>query len=98
MSDPYEAATWIDSLPVGANRDTATRGLVSALSFSEPETAWTWALSIAAPGSRLAALQLAYMGLEKKDPKIAQQFLQSTPFTPEESNMIARKNTLRPPQ
>jgi hypothetical protein len=38
------------------------------------------------------------MGLEKKDPKIAQQLLQSTPFTPEESNMIARKNILMPPR
>ena len=98
MNDVYETATWIDSLPSGANRDNATRGLVSALSFSEPETAWTWALSIGTAEARLAALQLAYMGLEKKDPKIAQQLLQSTPFTPEESNMIARKNMQRPPR
>jgi hypothetical protein len=98
MNDVYEAATWIDSLPSGENRDNATRGLVSALSFSEPESAWTWALSIGTPGARLSALQLAYMGLEKKDPKIAQQLLQSAPFTPEESKMIARKNTLMPPR
>ena len=97
-SDVYEAANWIGSLPEGVNRDTATRGLVNALSFSEPETAWTWALSINSQEYRLSALQLAYMGLEKKDPKIAQQLLQSTPFTPEESNMIARKNVLMPPR
>jgi hypothetical protein len=43
-TDLREAAEWINSLKVGADRDTAAVSLVGALGRSEPETAWSWAL------------------------------------------------------
>ncbi|MHA3772387.1 hypothetical protein ACXR0O_12710 [Verrucomicrobiota bacterium sgz303538] len=91
-SDPYESARWINSLPAGANRDTAARSLVGALSDSEPETAWTWALGIETPGQRMGALQIAYMGLRKKDPAIAKQLLQSANLSPAETQLLLKNS------
>ncbi len=76
VADPYESAQWINALPKGATRDFAAGSLASALSESAPESAWTWALSIETPQNRMNALAVAYMGLTRKDPAIAQQLLQ----------------------
>jgi hypothetical protein len=73
--DPIEAARWVDTLPAGEARDGASAGLSNALARSEPETAWVWAASIQARERRFGAMQLAYMGLMKKDPAIAEQML-----------------------
>jgi hypothetical protein len=84
INDPYEVSQWIEAQPAGAMRDTATRGLVSALSMTQPETAWKWASSIADTGVRFSALQLAYMGLKKKDPALAAQMLESANLPPQQ--------------
>jgi hypothetical protein len=77
VNDPRETARWVDTLPVGGGRDAASRSLVTVLARSEPETAWTWALNIQSPESRLGSLQIAYLGLRKKDAAIAEQMLES---------------------
>jgi hypothetical protein len=83
-NDAYEVTQWIGEQPPGSMRDTATRSLVSALSMTQPETAWNWALSITDEGVRFSALQLAYMGLHKKDPTVAAQMLESANLPPQQ--------------
>src|SRR4030095_4882663 len=83
-NDPYEVTQWLGTQPAGSMRDTATRGLVSALSMTQPETAWNWALSIGDEGVRFSALQLAYMGLRKKDPAVAAQMAESANLPPQQ--------------
>jgi hypothetical protein len=77
-NDPHEAARWVDTLPAGGSRDRASGTLVSALARSEPETAWTWALSIQSDQARADAMRMAYMGLRKKDPAIAEQMIEGS--------------------
>ena len=76
-SDVYEAAAWVDKLPPGSDRDRAAQSLANSISMTQPETAWTWALSIGNEDSRRSSLQFAYWGLQKKDPAIAEQMLKS---------------------
>jgi hypothetical protein len=76
-NDAYEVTQWIETQPAGSMRDTATRGLVSALSMTQPETAWSWALNITGEDARFRSLQIAYLGLRKKDPELAAQMLES---------------------
>jgi hypothetical protein len=83
-NDAYEVTQWIETQPAGSMRDTATRGLVSALSMNQPETAWNWALSIGDESVRFNALQLAYMGLRKKDPTVAAQMIESANLPPQQ--------------
>jgi hypothetical protein len=90
MNDAYEVSQWIETQPAGSMRDTATRGLVSALSMTQPETAWKWALSIRDDGVRFSALQLAYMGLKKKDSALAAQMLESANLPPQQSDGLRK--------
>jgi hypothetical protein len=90
-ADIYESSEWINSMPKGGTRDIATQHLVGALSNSAPESAWTWAMSIATPQNRINALQIAYMGLTRKDPVIAKQLLQDANLTPAESDALKRQ-------
>jgi hypothetical protein len=84
INDSYEVTQWLGTQPAGSMRDTATRGLVSALSMTQPETAWNWALSITDEGVRYSALQLAYMGLRKKNPTVAAQMIESANLPPQQ--------------
>ena len=90
-ADPYEASAWINSLPAGKDRDIATRNLVGALSAAEPETAWTWALSIGSSEQRRSALELAYMGMVKKDAALARNFLQSSDLPAEQKSALLKQ-------
>jgi hypothetical protein len=83
QNDTYEVSQWIEAQPQGKTRDRATRGLVGALIESQPETAWSWAMTIGAEGTRLSALQLAYMGMRQKNPKAADQLLESSNLPPQ---------------
>jgi hypothetical protein len=76
-NDIRDATAWINSQPAGVDRDIATRGLVGGIAYTQPEKAWTWALSIQTPAQKTGALQSAYEGLRRKDPTIAEQFLQN---------------------
>ncbi len=87
--DAVDAAHWVNALPAGANRDIGAQVLALSLARSEPETAWTWALSVANADRRRGALQAAYVGLLEKDAGIAQQMLQSANLPPAEVKAIA---------
>jgi hypothetical protein len=93
-SDIREAAAWINGQPVGANRDIATRGLVEGIAYSQPESAWTWALSIQTPAQKIGALQSAYTELRKKDFAMAEQFLQNANLPPDDAKTV-RQNPPR---
>lgn len=90
-NDSYEVSQWIEKQPVGAIRDLATRGLVGALMQSQPETAWTWALSIGGEQERFNALQIAYIGMRQKNPEAAAQLLESANLPPQQLEAL-RKN------
>ncbi len=92
--DIYESSQWVNALPPGKTRDVAAQNLARSLTNSSPEAAWTWALSIQSPDNRLSAMQLAYMGLNKKDPAIAEQYLQDPKITAAEADAL-RKNSGR---
>jgi hypothetical protein len=83
QNDSYEISQWIEAQPAGSNRDIATRSLVGVLSESQPETAWNWALRISDEQARMNALQLAHMGLRRKNPEAADQLLQSANLPPQ---------------
>ena len=87
-SDIREAAAWINAQPAGVNRDIATRGLVGGLAYAQPETAWTWALSIQTPAQKIGALQSAYAELRNKDSVMAEQFLQSANLPPTDAKTV----------
>jgi hypothetical protein len=75
--DSYGAAAWTNALPAGPDRDTAAQSLANALCQSQPETAWTWAMSIENQQLRRSSLQFAYWGLQKKDAGAAEQMLKA---------------------
>ena len=87
-SDLREAAAWINAQPAGMNRDSATRGLVGGLAYTQPESAWTWALSIQTPAQKIGALQSAYKALRDKDPGLAEQFLQTASLPPADAKTV----------
>ena len=87
-SDLREAAAWINAQPVGLNRDIATRGLVGGIAYSQPESAWTWALGIQTPAQKIGALQSAYKGLRNKDSGMAEQFLQNANLPPADAKTV----------
>ena len=76
--DSREAAGWVNSLPRGTGRDNAALGLVSTLRDSQPENAWTWAVSVESPELREISLARAYKALQGKDPAVAEQLLTSS--------------------
>ena len=82
-TDAYETAQWIDQQPAGSMRDIATQSLVNALATSEPETAWTWALTIGGEGQRLGALSTVYANLRQRNPDAAAQLLASANLSPQ---------------
>ena len=86
--DLRDAAAWINAQPAGLNRDIATRGLVGGLAYAQPESAWTWALSIQTPAQKIGALQSAYASLQKNDPALAEQFLQSANLPPADAKTV----------
>jgi len=91
-ADPYEAAKWINTMPTGKPRDIASWNLVTSLARSEPESAWTWALSIGSTDSKVRALQVAYESLLKKDPAVAQQMLQSANLSAHERSLLTQSS------
>jgi hypothetical protein len=97
-ADLYEASEWINSLPSGSTRDTAARNVVGSLAGSEPESAWTWALSITTPEQRAGALQIAYAGLRKKDPAIAQKMLEGSNLSAAETKSLLERGNPEPPR
>lgn len=92
QNDSYEVSQWIEKQPAGPTRDVATRGLVGALIETQPETAWTWALTIAGEQERLNALQLAYMGLRRKNPESAAQLLEASNLPPKQLEVLRTGN------
>jgi hypothetical protein len=90
QEDVYEASRWIDGLPTGANRDRAALGLVANLSESQPDAAWDWALSIGSSKNRSEALQMAYVGLLKKDAAAVGQRLQRANLTAAELDTLRK--------
>jgi hypothetical protein len=92
-SDVYEAAAWDDTLPAGADRDVAAQSLSNSLSMSQPEAAWTWAMSIGNEQARKSSLQFAYWGLQKKDPAIAEQMLKSANLAPAEFEALQKSRS-----
>ena len=53
--DAWGTSQWIDALPAGETRDTASHHLARSLGKEEPVSAWTWAGSIGDPVTRLEA-------------------------------------------
>ena len=82
-SDPHDAAQWVNTLPQGAGRDGATQSLVRALARSEPQAAWDWAMSIKSEDARLSSLEMAYLGLKKKNAESADEMLSNSNLRPE---------------
>lgn len=76
QKNSYDASQWIEKQPVGRTRDLATSSLVGALVQSQPETAWNWAITIEGEQERLNALQLAYIGVRRKNSAGADQLLE----------------------
>jgi len=68
-----------------------TQNIVGALINTAPEDAWTWALSVTTPENRINALQMAYMGLNRKNPAIAQQLLQDAHLPAGETAALQRQ-------
>lgn len=89
-NDGYEVSQWIEKQPAGTTRDIATRSLVGALMESQPETAWTWALSIGGEQERFNALQLAYMGMRRKNPEAAAQLLEGANLPPQQLEALRK--------
>ena len=81
-TDPLDAAHWVDSLPQGPGRDNASQSIVMALARSEPQAAWDWAVSIKSEQLRFGSLQMAYLGLMKKDAATAEQMLNTSNLPP----------------
>ncbi len=88
--DLRDAAAWINAQPVSLTRDIATRGLVGGISYSQPESARTWAMSIQTPAQKIGALQSAYEGLRNKDSALAEQFFQSANLPPADVKTVRR--------
>lgn len=82
LTDPLDAAHWVDSLPQGPGRDNASQSIVMALARSEPQAAWDWAVSIKSEQLRFGSLQMAYLGLMKKDAATAEQMLITSSLPP----------------
>jgi hypothetical protein len=91
QSDIYESTQWVNKLPAGKTRDMATQNIVGALINTAPEDAWTWALSVTTPDNRRNALQMAYMGLTRKDPAIAKQLLQDAHLSDGEASALQKQ-------
>ena len=53
--DAWGTSQWIDALPAGETRDTASHHLARSQGKEEPVSAWTWAGSIGDPVTRLEA-------------------------------------------
>ena len=82
-SDPHDAAQWVNTLPQGTGRDGATQSLVGALARSEPQAAWDWAVSIKSEQARFNSLQMAFLGLKKKNAESAEEMLNSSHLQPD---------------
>ena len=54
-----------------------------ALARSEPQAAWDWALSIKSEQLRFGSIQMAYLGMKKKDAATAEQMLDGANLQPE---------------
>ena len=63
-------------------------GLVSGLIENQPETAWTWALSIQSEDIRFNAIRLAYMGMQRRNPDAAAQLLQEAKLSAQQMRFI----------
>ena len=83
QSEPQDAAAWINQQPKDLARDAATQSLVGVLAVSTPDSAWTWAMSIEDPSSRLQSLGYVYQRVRGKSPEAAEQLLQDPSLSPE---------------
>lgn len=82
------ASQWIDTLPRGAVRDTATGSLCERIQRSEPDSAWQWALSIGDPALRANTLGGVYAQWVKKGASAAAAALRAAPLSPAERNSV----------
>lgn len=67
VDDALTVSQWIDTMPRGALRDGATRGLCGQLANSEPDSAWTWAMTVTDPAVRLETMSGVYYEWAKKN-------------------------------
>lgn len=71
QSDPIGAAQWIEQLPTGARRDSATHYFVTNVAETDPATALEWAETISNPDQRYDAIDDVIYNWGQKDPNAA---------------------------
>lgn len=71
------AATWLRAFPAGGDRDRAVAAFAPLVVATEPPSAVDWAITIAAPDQRTAALREIWTAWEEKSPGAAPAYFQS---------------------
>ena len=65
--DPIAASEWLDTWPAGPSKDEAVGQLVNKIYAEDPESAFTWAVSIGGK-NRFRSMAQALQSLQIKDP------------------------------
>jgi len=86
--DSAQAMQWISALPGGVARDAAVEEVVENQSQSNPQTAFSWALSIGDDTMRQKGLRNAASELYRSSPALAQQVMQASNLSPEQQSAL----------
>ena len=76
--DPAAAIPWMQSLPVGQTRDSASRGISQGMAFKDPQAAMDMASGIGDSNLRTEAQKNVVELWSKKDPAAATQWIKSS--------------------
>lgn len=74
-TDPIAASQWLDSWPAGQLKDEAVTRLVNKIQADDPESAFTWALSIQG-SNRYPSMAQALQAIQVRDPIAAANILE----------------------
>ena len=75
QADPYSASEWLGELPAGPIQDAGITEFVKKSLFIDPDTATTWAISIADRKTRNVTLGSLLDGINRRDPQVAKELM-----------------------
>jgi len=79
---PEEASQWVNSLPVGPDRDQAIRGLVNGIRDTDPTSAFLWAGSIGDEKLRARSVSATWWEWRTDDAVAAWRWLRKAEISP----------------
>ena len=82
--DPAAAADWISGLPDGGVKDAAIQPLVAAVRQNDPETAFSWGLSVQDSAKRAAIMKETIRAWNTNDAEAVRLAIQSADLDPSE--------------